>query len=96
MLNRVRLWIGSKLRMCIEQILILISGFIALILACYGTLTIDIRVARWKIYKLLPCICSYNKRMIAFNVSQRNKPDYGQVSQVCRGATEPGSTGITG
>ncbi len=67
MVGKVRLWVGKRLRMLIELALSLIGAAIALVVTIYGILTINLNLATRRLFKWLPYVASYNKRLIALN-----------------------------
>lgn len=62
---KLRLWIGRVSKMCLRQILGIISSLLTLLVAYYGILTINLKLATNRFFRWLPLVAAYNKRKIA-------------------------------
>jgi len=87
MLNRVCLWVRDKVKILIELALSLVSACIAFIVAFYGILTINLNLATRGVFKWVPYVCSYNKRLIALNKLARLDRDATSSSEGVSGIT---------
>ena len=78
--------------MCIKVVFEVASGFIALVLALYGALTISLRLSTKHIFKFLPFVCTYNK--MTAGLEQLEKLDIDIASEEDRRASIIRKAGI--
>jgi hypothetical protein len=62
---KMRLWMRGKSKMCLRQILGVISSLLTLVVTYYGILTINLKLATNRFFSWLPLVAAYNKRKIA-------------------------------
>ena len=67
MLSKIRLWVRGEYRMCLRQVIGIASSIIAFIVAFYGILTINLKLATNRFFRWLPFVFAYNKRKVALN-----------------------------
>lgn len=66
-MTKMRLWIRRVSNMCLRQALGVVSSLLTLIVAYYGILTINLKLATNRFFRWLPLVLTYNKRKLALN-----------------------------
>ncbi len=66
-MSKMRLWVRGTYRMCLRQVLGILSSIIAFAVAFYGILTINLKLATNRFFRWLPLVLAYNKRKIALH-----------------------------